>query len=355
MPVVPLHQYLMPDFRIRINRVLLGARFTDAISEVSVDENPHWPSMFAFTLEPGAEGATIPWLDNPKVFAVGHVVLIELGLAGEFGELIEGEITALEPEFSARSRPRLVVRGFDRGHRLRRGRKTRSFANQKDSDIARAIAVGAGLQTRIGDSEVVHEFLMQTQCSDWDFLAQRARAIGFELRVDKRTLVFEPRRIDAAPTKQLELGQQLFEFRPRLSTATQLTEVNTRGWDVDGNALRSATAASAKVALGGAATSGPGVVKRAFGAAAETIALPPSARNDAEQRQLAQARLDDAALGLIEGEALCGGEPELRAGRCVEVKGVGSRFGGMYYIASTRHRYDSGGYTTHLQLQRSHA
>ncbi len=354
MPVVPLYRYLMPDFRITINGLSLGF-LNDAISEVSVDENPRWPSMFAFTLEPGAEGATIPWLDNPKPFAVGHVVLVELGLAGQFGELIEGEITALEPEFSMRSRPRLVVRGFDRGHRLRRGRKTRSFANQKDSDIARAIALGAGLQPRVDDSEVVHEFLMQAQCSDWEFLAERARSIGFELRVDKRTLVFESRRIDAAPVREIELGQDLIEFRPRLSTATQITEVNARGWDLDANELRSATSAAAKVAQGGAERPGPSVVKRAFGAAVETVALPPAVRNDAEQRQIAQARLDDAALGLVEGEALCGGDPALRAGRCVEVKGVGSRFGGAYYIASTRHRYDGDGYSTTLQLQRSHA
>ena len=230
--------------------------------------------MFAFTLEPGAEGAPIPWLDNPKPFAVGHVVLVELGLAGQFGELIEGEITALEPEFSMRSRPRLVVRGFDRGTVCGAGADAQLREPERQRHRAHDRA-GPGLQPRIGDSEVVHEFVMQAQCSDWDFLAERARSIGFELRVDKRTLVFEPRRIDAAPVREVELGQRFIQFRPRLSTATQLTEVYARGWDLDANVLRSATSTKALVAPGRAANSGPSVVKRAFGAAVETVGCRP--------------------------------------------------------------------------------
>lgn len=355
MSVVPFYRYFLPDFGIKVNGTALAPALDAAIADVSVDENPRWPTMFTFTLVPGDERASVPWLDDRKVFAIGDVVAISLGHAGELGELVEGEITALEPEFASRSRPRLVVRGFDRGHRLLRGRKTRSFANQKDSAIADAIAMGAGLETRIRDSEVVHEFVMQVQRSDWEFLADRARAIGFELKVDKRTLVFEPRRAGAAPVKAVELGQQLLEFRPRLSTATQLTEVAVRGWNLDDNAPLNAKATQPDVSLGLRQHAATSVVKRAFGAAVETIALLPAPRNDGEFVQLAQARLDDAALGFIEGEAVCGGDPELRAGLCVAIEGVGKRFGGNYYIASARHRYDTDGYSTHLQLQRSHA
>ncbi len=353
MPVVPFLYYRLPDFRITINGAPLAAFIEANIAAVSVDENPRWPSMFAFTLEPGDERAVVPWFDNHKLFAIGETVAVALGHDEQIDNLIEGEITALEPEFDSRSRPRLVVRGFDRGHRLLRGRTTRSFANQKDSDVARSIAEAAGMRTRIDDSGVAHEFLMQVQRSDWEFLAERARAIGFELRVDGRTLVFVPRRVDAAPVAILELGKQLLEFRPRLSTATQLTEVIAKGRDVEAHAQRRSSATAAPVQTGRGEHAATRVVKRAFGAAVETIVVPPAGNNDAELRQLAQARLDDAALGFVEGQAICAGDPGLRAGACVEVKGIGSRFGGNYYIAATRHRYDGDGYVSELHLQRS--
>ena len=59
-----------------------------------------------------------------------------MGGEGDLTKLISGEITALEPEFVTSRIPLLRVRGYDRRHRLQRGRKTRTFLQQKDSDIA---------------------------------------------------------------------------------------------------------------------------------------------------------------------------------------------------------------------------
>jgi phage protein D len=83
--------------------------------------------------------------------------------------------------------PSLTVRGFDRLHRLMRGRKSRTFVKQKDSDIVSKIVQDAGLTADATDSRVTYEHVYQHNQTDWEFLRVRAQRIGYEiLAVDKR-------------------------------------------------------------------------------------------------------------------------------------------------------------------------
>lgn len=64
---------------------------------------------------------------DDNLFDLGDRVEIQMGYEQQIKTLIVGEITGLEPEFSQDTTPILVVRGHDLGHRLLRGRHTRSF------------------------------------------------------------------------------------------------------------------------------------------------------------------------------------------------------------------------------------
>ena len=65
---------------------------------------------------------------------------------------------------------------------------------------------------------------------------------------------------------------------------------------------------------------------------------------------LYKQRVLEVVIG--EGEAV--GDGSIRAGRIIELKGVGKRFGGNYYVKRTEHRLSpKNGYTTRFELQRS--
>ncbi len=356
MPAVQHFYYRIPDFQIVVNGVILPPALTAIISNIIVDDHVDLPSMFAFELG-AAEGAAsrFAWQDNYNLFAIGHVVEIRLGYEKP-ASLIRGEITALEPEFSAERLPRMTVRGYDRRHRLQRGCTTRTFVRQKDSDIVRQIAAARGLRTRVEDSKTVHEFVIQADQSDWAFLSERARRIDYELVMERETLLFRERgsKRNEKP-EPLTLGKELTEFHPRLSTAGQVSEVVVRAWDPNKNEAIMATATGAKVrAKMGAQKNGPALVAAAFGEAIETLSAPPPAVNDAvDAAALAAARLTAVALGLIQGEGVCAGLTEIRAGSIVDIAGVGKRFSGEYYVASASHRYQNDGYATHITVLRS--
>src|SRR5262249_54472412 len=78
-------------------------------------------------------------------------------------------------------------------HRLQRARRTRSFDNVTDADIARRIAEEAGLtQLDITPTRTVHEHVLQCNQSDWEFLGGRAAEIGFEVGMDGGRFHFSP-------------------------------------------------------------------------------------------------------------------------------------------------------------------
>lgn len=58
-------------------------------------------------------------------------------------------------------------------------------------------------------------------------------------------------------------------------------------------------------------------------------------------------------LGHVTAEATTIGLPSLRAKRNLEVRGVGRKFSGVYYVEAVRHRIDSGGYSCEVTLRRN--
>jgi len=58
-------------------------------------------------------------------------------------------------------------------------------------------------------------------------------------------------------------------------------------------------------------------------------------------------------LGQVTAEATTIGLPTMRAKQNCEVRGVGRKFSGVYYVEAVRHRIDSGGYSCELTLRRN--
>jgi phage protein D len=246
------------------------------------------------------------------------------------------------------------VRGYDRRHRLQRGRKTRTFVQQKDSDIAAQIASEAGLTAEVEDSSTVHEYVLQANQTDLDFLHERASRIRYEVVVEDKTLFFRPVANAQSAVLTLTMDGDLLEFYPRLSSAGQVSEVAVRSWSPKEKKelLSQATAGDAVSTMGGQ-ESGAALAEGAFGTAIELLSARPVV-TQAEADQLAKARLNDLMLALISGEGVCWGRTDLRAGKVIKIDGVGQRFSGQYYVTGVIHRYSfQGGYETHFMVRRN--
>jgi uncharacterized protein len=351
---MPIEGPIGPEFDLTINGSPVSAAVLELVGDVVVDDSVDLPSMFVFSMmSADSQQQNLPWVDQ-DLFSIGNLVEIKMGSGDALTRLIAGEITALEPEFVSSGLPSLKVRGYDRRHRLQRGRKTRTFLQKKDSDIATQIGGEAGLTVQTTDSGASLDYVLQANESDWDFLCGRARLIGYQVLVDDKTLFFRPTANDQRPVVRLLMNANLVQFLPRLSLSGQATEVKVQGWNVkDKTAVLGDSKAGAEVSTMLGRSSGAAIAESTFGDAIDVVSdQPVGAQPEADQ--IAKALFNNQMLGLITGEGLADGNPAIRAGKVIEIDGVGRRFSGFYYVTSAVHRMSpSAGYVTEFKVRRN--
>lgn len=353
---------LVANVAVKINGSDLPASAYGDLLEITVEEDIEAPSVFTLRLSTwDASTLSISWADD-DLFALGNEVEVSLGYVSSISPVLTGEITGLDLEVSSGEPPILVVRGYDRRHRLLRGGNTRSFVKAKDSAIAAQIAREQGLTPAVVETDVIHEYLLQHGQTDLEFLNQRAAAIGYEVVVEGKTLHFRPHQNGEAVKLSLALDGDVLEFHPQLSARSQAGEVTVRGWDPKSKAAVIGKASiddpSWQSSGGGALDApvlGPKAADGKFGKAVVTL-VDQAVRSQGEADAIARGQLENMALSFIKGEGTCVGRTDLRAGIVVEITGIGKRFSGAYYVTSVSHSYSPRrGYRTGFTVRRNAA
>lgn len=343
-----------PAFSIKINGSDLPPAASSDITRIQVEEGLDQAGTFAVELGNwDQERQQVKWSDA-DLFQPGGVVEIRLGYVEAVEPVIVGEITGLELSFPENARSMLTVRGFDRLHRFRRGRRTRSYLQVKDSDVAQQIASDLQLSPNVEDSSEIHAYLLQTSQTDIDFLLTRARGIGFELLVEDKTLHFRKIKNDRGKTVSLDFKQGLETFYAYLSTADQVSQVVVRGWNAkDKQAIVGKAQASDVIGTMQGQKVGPAATDSLFGTRTlSVIDLPVTTQNEADL--LAKGLLNEVALKYIVAEGKARGDPAIKVGRVIELGGMGQRFNGLYYVTHVSHFWD-GQFTTHFHVRRNAA
>lgn len=346
---------LVPLFRVKINGADIPPQAAADLITATVHEDVDAPGMFALQLINYDMGRLeVTWSDD-MLFNEGNAVEIQMGYVDNLATIFKGDITGLEQEFNSDEVPTLTVRGYDRRYRLLRGRKTRSFTQMKDSDIAGKIAREHGLSARVENTPVPLDYVLQHNQTDMEFLQERARRIAYELVVDDKTLHFRPRQNTAEETITLRsLG--LIEFYLRSTVLNQLSQIEIRGWDFKAKSTIIGKAEKGKItATMDGSTTGPAAADRAFGKAAGGSVDRP-VFNQAEADQIASGGINEIALSYITGEGLSIGRTDLRAGTVIRIEDLGKRNSGLYYVTSTTHTYTPArGYRTRFSVRRNAA
>ena len=339
-----------PDIKINGIAVDTSSQESGPIEQVVVDDDADLPTTFALTFRSAG-------LDMPP-YRIGNSVEISPPGGVIWTPLVKGEITTITGDYDE-SGQRMHIRGYDASHRLHRGRHTRTFANVTDSDICRRVAQEAGLEIgSIDQSDTTHEHVSQANQSDWDFLKARAKAIGFLLKVEEGKLNFQkPTDSASAPDEgtllevvqfKLVFGQDLLEYRPRLSSAEQVSQVEVRGWDRE-NKRELVGQAQAGTKAAQISNVSPGSVAQPFGSNSFVQANHPGTSSD-EIDAAASAVAEHISSGFAEAEGICRGNGDLRVGTAVNISGVAEDFCGRFVLTHTRHVFDEMGYRTHIEI-----
>ncbi|MCI0408790.1 MAG: type IV secretion protein Rhs, partial [Acidobacteria bacterium] len=166
------------------------------VLEITVESSLHLPDVATIVLH----DSWLRWVDDKRLDPGKGIKLSARPSEGDEEPLFDGEIVELEPEFGAAA-THMVVRAYDRLHRLSRGRHVRSFLNVTDGDLVQKIAQELGLKAQLGSTSQVHPYVFQNNETNLEFLRGRAAALGYALFVHEKTLHFDTPKSEGDPVE----------------------------------------------------------------------------------------------------------------------------------------------------------
>jgi uncharacterized protein involved in type VI secretion and phage assembly len=318
----------------------IDPKIASSISEIRVVDYLALPDLCTFTVgfESGVSSSDSQPIDKHP-FPIGADIVVKLSEREELQThvVFEGQIVTLEPQFSSGG-AELTVRAFDRSHLLNRSRKVRTFQDVTASDIVKKVVGEYSLSPDVEATQTTFKFMQQDNETDLDFIWRLANRIGFEFFVDGKKAKF--RKAGSGTPIELEWPDELHDFRSRLTGVQQVSEVNVRAWDAKNKQtiIGKATSPRQTASIGVQRSK----VTNLGGHSSIMIPTEPT-MNQGEATTLAQAMLDRLANAYVSADGTCFGNPKIRAGEMVKIKGVGQSFGGTYRVQSSHHTLQGGG------------
>jgi hypothetical protein len=371
-----------PTFTMQINGANLPSALRGAVTSVTWTDGMEGSD----SVEVAFANQDLQWLDNP-LLAVDNSFNLSVGYAPDpLEKVFVGEITGVEPSFPNSGMPTIRVTAHDFLQRLTHGKVDRSFSLNlptigllplPDPVVAAIVSagnllipdldpVGAALSTLmslvsyiLAPQEAQHSIRKESKESDFDFLTTIAKDNGWEVYIDHAlnpqgyVLRFQFLIQDYSPSVTLQWGQSLMDFTPRLTTVGDIWGVTARvwiaslqmefvimvNWDYD-RACFNLMIYPGLTDL--SSVLGPN--------AAAAISIKPTGFPTALREILTELlpRLNNRLTGT--GTTI--GNPAIKAGKVINLAGLGSQFGGLYRITSATHTFDSGGYKTSFKVRK---
>ena len=351
---------------VKIDGQKVSPELIKDLLQINIEESLHLPSMFTLVVHnsyiPTNERSEHEPKRHEKLFQIGKKV--KLGFAASTTQdahfkteskedyLIEGEITGIEVSLNEKSEAPIIVRGYDISHRLHRGRFNRSFLNVTDSDIVKKIAREVDIKLgKIDNSGEPHEYVFQENQTNMEFLRERAALIGFEIFIEGDKINFcKPQK----ESKPLDLTWliDISKFNTRITSAEQVSAVEVRGWDYTQKKLITSTANSETVVTEtGNGTGSSSSNKFNLSKAPKMTVVDKPVFSAKQAEKMAQALCDELGGEFVYADAACEGNPKIRPGKIVNLKKIGDRFSGKYYITEARHTFNQRIYKTEFSVR----
>jgi phage protein D len=369
---LPPTEYYVPDFLVTVETQELDPESKGDVLEVKVTMDlKDMTSVEVKFNNYDDRTLALKWSDS-ELFELGNRIHVQLGYVDRLVSMMQGQITALSPEFPSSGSPTLVVRAHDGMQRLKGSKPPEDrcvYRDLADWQIAQQIADRNKLPIEVTEEGPTHPLVVQRKQDDALFLVERAARIDFDVfmetdRETRREVLYFVKPTDgrdaAAPINvyELEWGLSLIEFTPTITGADQVKSVTVRGWDPVRKEPISYTATAAQTpGVGGAGEgTGPAAANRlaaaeGAGGGKEDVVVDALVMSEEEARRLAEGRLADRSYEYLTGRGRVIGLPDLRPGVNLFLAGLGERFSGRYYVTKATHTLGNSGYTTEFEVR----
>ena len=342
---------LTPVFIIYLNDQRISVDMESDVKDIRVEKNIDQSSIFAITLSDMER----KWTDHPD-FIEGTKVKIMLGYKDAVAEVITGRIIGMKPMFKKNTGVRVTIKGCDIMHQLHRGKKTVTFANMTDKEIVEKISTGAGVAVDCEEIGKAKTFTAQTNQTDYEYLLEIGRRYNCRLVIKNDKLMFRPIEDNSTEEVIVEWGKTLMEFHPDMDSRRIVTDVEALGWD---NIKKSAIDGIAgygdiKKTIGQGNTGGATVLDNYGNTKIVLLDDTIDDLNSAEKKAI--ETITKNSMGYIKAKATVQGNNKIDAGMIVNIKEIGKKLSGEYFVTEVEHLFiTEWGYTTNFRCVRNAA
>lgn len=345
-----LEKAIAPEYKVEINGLQLSPDLRSLLTSVQVIEEINIPSMFSIVFQIGGYEEAIALLLELEIFHIGSEVKVYMGSHIPL-PLITGEITSIEPSLHDHG-SQVEIRGYDRLHKLKLGKRTKTYQEIKDSDLVMELASNWGLQGNAEITETVIPHLYQNNRSDFDLLEERAARLRFEFSVDDKILNFTKSGEAQTATTILEYGADFTNFKANYRAVYQGDQVDVKSWDYKNKELIEASAkAGQEISKMEALETGVDATKKTLGSAGVSV-LKSLAVDKDEAEAIALAEFNRNVSNSVKAVIRLTGNPELRRSKTVKLIKL-NRYSGTYYIYKAEHTLNTCGYYTEFHARRT--
>jgi phage protein D len=331
-----------------------GTEASDAhFQSYVVDRDMFQPDMAAIVLANQGD------VYSPK--KVGASIEVKVG--DQKTTVFKGEIVGMEPVYKGGDKTVITIRAMNKLHRLLRKRKSITYTDKTDQQILNQVVSDAGLTLDWKhETTITYKHVYQHNQTALEFLRTRAARLGCHVWCVDTTVNVKQPDLQSGPIATLNVDQEgdaiLHRLAPRMNSSSVLNKITCKGWNPETKELITGEATVQSSKLGGqTSVAGSGDLGNE-----ESFTVDHPIWSAEEAKAIAKAKLQDASLSYITGEAECAGNPVFDLGKVVKVVANAMKgedpFNGNYYIMGLTHRHiaakakEGGGFVTILRFAR---
>ncbi len=318
----------IPKLSIEMDGVPIPAEDARTLAEVRVHQSLSLPTVCELIFhEPGST-----LFDDASLLPGTS---LQIRVEGFLENLFAGEVTAVTYEYGPSRERRVLIRGYDCLHRLRKRQPVGAHVQVNLNELAQTLVMDLGLRVEAVDSGPLRQNIIQYNQSDFDLMAEVAEKCGlyFVLRNNVLHLIT----LEGIGNQvSLVLGSSLLEARIEVNTDSICHSVETSGWDphrvesVSGRADRARVNRQIAVHLAS---------HRVGGSGQRTI-VDAVVQDDRQADGIAQAELDRRVAREVVLWGIAEGDPRLQPGTPLGVSGVAESLAGRYVLTTVKHILD---------------
>jgi phage protein D/phage baseplate assembly protein gpV len=332
------------SYELRVNGAQIADKYTDGIGEIKVVDSLMLPDSCDLTLFINSYDKVEAAQDvDGQPFKIGAKILLKAGAIDDQAPtktVFDGDVVAVDADFG-HGGITLGIRALDRSHKLMRSRKVRVFKQMSTGAAIKKILQENGLRAGKFDTTGQQEWLQQDNETDWEFIWRQARGLNYWVLTEGDKVDFvKAGNPQTKTTIAVEWPETIAAFHPRVTGVQQVQTVTAAAWDP-----------KAKQKFSGNAR--PPTPLTQIGLTRKKVSdelgggkihiSNSSATSENEVRNLADATMARLADAYVEADAHIPGNPDVKAGVVLDVKGVGQQFSGKYVVGTVRHTFRGGG------------